>query len=160
MLRYLPVFLILGVVIYAAIDCATTKKEDAKHLPKVAWIVLIVLFPLLGSLGWLFAGKNRRPAAAGGGGGAGGGFGGLGRRSTWVAPDDNPEFLRKLGDENAKDARSEDAGGTGDDDGRDGARDAGDGRGGPDERGGPDGRDGHDDRDEDDGRKDGGGPGR
>jgi hypothetical protein len=118
-LRYLPFFIFLGLVIYALIDCATTKKEDAKHLPKVAWIVLIVLFPLLGSLGWLLAGKNRRPAAAGGsGGGRGFGSGGPGRRSTWVAPDDNPEFLKKLGDENAKDA-----GGDADDGTRDGSGD-------------------------------------
>ncbi|MEO3851451.1 PLD nuclease N-terminal domain-containing protein [Streptomyces sp. B8F3] len=99
MLRYLPLMILLGVVIYALIDCATTKKEDAKHLPKIAWLILIVLFPLLGSIGWLLAGRNRRRPAGGGSGGGTGGAGG-GRRTTWVAPDDNPEFLKKLGDEN------------------------------------------------------------
>lgn len=130
MLRYLPFLIFLGLVIYALIDCATTKKEDAKHLPKVAWIVLIVLFPLLGSLGWLLAGRNRRRAGAGGSRGGGGG-GGLGRRSTWVAPDDNPEFLKKLGDENAKDAGGDADGGerdgSGDDEG-DGKKDGDPGR--------------------------------
>jgi len=101
-LRYLPFMVLLGMVIYALIDCATTKKEDAKHLPKVAWLILIVLFPLLGSIGWLIAGRNRRRPPAGGGSGTGGTGGG--RRTTWVAPDDNPEFLKKLGDENAKGA--------------------------------------------------------
>ncbi|WBB63904.1 PLD nuclease N-terminal domain-containing protein [Streptomyces sp. WMMC500] len=128
MLRYLPFMIFLGVVIYALIDCATTKKEDAKHLPKVAWLILIVLFPLLGSLGWLIAGRNRRrPSAAGGraGGGSGGGTGG-GRRSTWVAPDDNPEFLKKLGDENAKDDSNEGTEDDGDEKGDgDGRRDGG-----------------------------------
>ncbi|MFF0723743.1 PLD nuclease N-terminal domain-containing protein [Streptomyces sp. NPDC004134] len=121
MLRYLPLFVLLGVVIYALIDCATTKKEDAKHLPKIAWIILIVLFPLLGSIGWLIAGRNRR-RSPGGGSGGGGGTGG-GRRSTWVAPDDNPEFLKKLGDENAKG----DEGKTGEGDDGDGGNDEGDG---------------------------------
>ncbi len=106
-------FLFLAVVIYALIDCAVTKKEDAKHLPKVAWIVLIVLFPLLGSVGWLLAGRNRRRP------GAPGGDGGPVRRSTWVAPDDNPDFLKKLGDENAKSAGGDgDGSADGDDEGR------------------------------------------
>ncbi|WP_407560429.1 PLD nuclease N-terminal domain-containing protein [Streptomyces sp. 184] len=113
MLRYLPFMIFLGLVIYALIDCATTKKEDAKHLPKFVWILLIVLFPLLGSIGWLLAGRNRRRSAAGGSGGRGLGLGGgtgRERRSTWVAPDDNPEFLKKLGDENAKDPGDESGG--------------------------------------------------
>lgn len=125
MLRYLPIMIFLGLVIYALIDCATTKKEDAKHLPKIAWIVLIVLFPLLGSIGWLLAGRNRRrPSAAGGGSGGGTG---PGRRSTWVAPDDNPEFLKKLGDENAKDPE-DDGGGDGDGDRDRDGDDEGDGK--------------------------------
>ncbi|MEO3767071.1 PLD nuclease N-terminal domain-containing protein [Streptomyces sp. B5E4] len=118
MLRYLPLMILLGVVIYALIDCATTKKEDAKHLPKIAWLILIVLFPLLGSIGWLLAGRNRR-RPAGGGSGGGGGAGG-GRRTTWVAPDDNPEFLKKLGDENNTkgDENGDDGDDEGDDDGK------------------------------------------
>lgn len=134
MLRYLPFMVLLGMVIYALVDCATTKKEDAKHLPKVAWLILIVLFPLLGSIGWLIAGRNRRRPPAGGGSGTGGTGGG--RRTTWVAPDDNPEFLKKLGDENAKgaegdgddsrdgdDARDRDADGDEDEGDADGKRD-------------------------------------
>ncbi|WP_326797702.1 PLDc N-terminal domain-containing protein [Streptomyces sp. NBC_01808] len=120
MLRYLPLIVLLGVVIYALIDCATTKKEDAKHLPKIVWLLLIVLFPLLGSIGWLIAGRNRRRLPPGGSGGGTGG----GRRSTWVAPDDNPEFLKKLGDENAKgdEGKSDDGDDESDGDG-DGKRD-------------------------------------
>ncbi|AUH41274.1 PLD nuclease N-terminal domain-containing protein [Streptomyces sp. CMB-StM0423] len=130
MLRYLPLFVLLGVVIYALLDCATTRKEDAKHLPKIAWIILIVLFPLLGSIGWLIAGRNRRRPPAGGSGGGGGT--GRGRRSTWVAPDDNPEFLKKLGDENAKgdEGKSDEAddGDDGDDEGEGDAKRDGDPR--------------------------------
>lgn len=38
---------------------------------------------------WLFAGKKRVPGATGG----------RARRTTWVAPDDNPEFLKSLREE-------------------------------------------------------------
>ncbi|MGW0366357.1 PLD nuclease N-terminal domain-containing protein [Streptomyces sp. NPDC002990] len=100
MLRYLPILLILALTIYAAIDCLNTPEEEVKHLPKAAWVLLILLFSIVGPLLWLFAGKKR---TAVGGGGAESGFGGFGggraRRTQWVAPDDNPEFLKSLRDE-------------------------------------------------------------
>ncbi|WP_411101470.1 PLD nuclease N-terminal domain-containing protein [Streptomyces sp. cmx-4-9] len=94
MLRYLPFLLIIGLTIYAFIDCLNTPEDEVKHLPKVVWVIIILLFSIVGPVVWLFAGK-KRPVP-----GAGGGFAGGGRRRTqWVAPDDNPEFLKSLKDE-------------------------------------------------------------
>lgn len=93
MLRYLPFLLIIALTIYTFIDCLNTPEEEVKHLPKVVWVIIILLFSIVGPVVWLFAGKKR---AAVGGGGFGGG---RARRTQWVAPDDNPEFLKSLRDE-------------------------------------------------------------
>ncbi|GHE53453.1 MULTISPECIES: PLD nuclease N-terminal domain-containing protein [Streptomyces] len=92
MLRYLPLLLMLALWIYAFVDCLNTPEEEVRGLPKVAWVIVILLFGevLVGPVAWLVAGKKRRPAgAAGSGAGAG----------RWVAPDDNPEFLKSLGED-------------------------------------------------------------
>lgn len=92
MLRYLPFLLIIALTIYTFIDCLNTPEEEVKHLPKVVWVIIILLFSIVGPVVWLFAGKKRTPAG-----------GGRTRRTQWVAPDDNPEFLKSLREENDKD---------------------------------------------------------
>ncbi len=96
MLRYLPFLLIIALTIYTFIDCLNTPEEEVKHLPKVIWVIIILLFSIVGPVVWLFAGKKRSAVGGGGGGGFGGG---RARRAPWVAPDDNPEFLKSLRDE-------------------------------------------------------------
>ncbi|MFF1512011.1 PLD nuclease N-terminal domain-containing protein [Streptomyces sp. NPDC058326] len=86
MLRALLFILPLALMIYAFIDCLNTPEEEVKHLPKPVWAIVILLFSVVGAVGWIAAGKNRRPRTRGGAGG-------------WVAPDDNPEFLKSLKDE-------------------------------------------------------------
>lgn len=87
MLRVLLLLLPLALAVYALVDCVSTKDEEVKHLPKVGWILLIVLATVVGPLTWIFAGRERRFAGGGRMGGSG-----------WVAPDDNPEFLASLSD--------------------------------------------------------------
>ena len=87
MLRALMYILPLALTIYAFIDCLNTPEEETKHLPKVVWVIIILLFWIVGPIVWFFAGKARRPASA------------RGRAGGWVAPDDNPEFLKSLKDE-------------------------------------------------------------
>ncbi|MET9323086.1 PLD nuclease N-terminal domain-containing protein [Streptomyces sp. NPDC003038] len=136
MLRYLPILLIFALTIYSAIDCLNTPEEEVKHLPKAAWVLLILLFSIVGPLVWLFAGK-KRTAVEGAEGQAGGGFGGFGgfgggraRRTQWVAPDDNPEFLKSLRDEqerNGKDHTDDKDGKNDPDPGKDAGKDPGKG---------------------------------
>jgi hypothetical protein len=96
MLRYLPFLLVLGLWIYAFVDCLNTPEKEVRGLPKVLWVLVILLFGevLVGPVAWLIAGKKRRGAGAGGTGG--GVFGGREAPARWVAPDDNPEFLKSL----------------------------------------------------------------
>lgn len=108
MLRYLPFLLILALWIYAFIDCLNTPEEDVKHLPKVVWVIIVLLFGevLIGPVAWLVAGKKRQAPAGGGG-----------RRGGWVAPDDNPDFLKSLKDDKTdKDKTDKDESGADGDD--------------------------------------------
>ncbi|RBM17888.1 PLD nuclease N-terminal domain-containing protein [Streptomyces sp. PT12] len=95
MLRVLLILVPLALVIYALVDCITSDDEDIKHLPKLVWILLIVLGWVVGPVAWILVGRNRGAPRVGG-------FGRRGAGGGWVAPDDNPEFLRSLGDDRAR----------------------------------------------------------
>ncbi|MET9409487.1 PLD nuclease N-terminal domain-containing protein [Streptomyces sp. NPDC002935] len=101
MLRYLPFLLVLALWIYAFIDCLNTPEEEVRGLPKVVWVIIILLFGevLVGPVAWLVAGRNRRGPA----GGATHSEWHRNHRTEFVAPDDNPEFLNSLKAENRKD---------------------------------------------------------
>ncbi|MGP4001578.1 PLDc N-terminal domain-containing protein [Streptomyces sp. 8N706] len=100
MLRYLPFLLVLALWIYAFMDCLNTPEDQVRKLPKGAWVLIIVLFGymLFGSIAWLIAGRPRRAGTAG----AVRSYGERGR-SRWVAPDDNPDFLKSLDKERERD---------------------------------------------------------
>ncbi|MGW6916003.1 PLDc N-terminal domain-containing protein [Kitasatospora sp. NPDC054939] len=93
MLRILTVVLPLALWVWAFIDCLTTPEDEVKHLPKVVWVIIVLLFPLVGSIAWLAAGKQRGAVRPAGEGGAPG----YGRpQGRPLAPDDDPEFLASL----------------------------------------------------------------
>ena len=94
MLKVLLYALPIILAIYALVDLVQTPDEDVQGLPKLLWVVLIVLIWLIGPAAWLIAGKRGRsflpnlsPRTAGGPSGP----------SRQVAPDDDPDFLRGLG---------------------------------------------------------------
>ncbi|MGW1283569.1 PLD nuclease N-terminal domain-containing protein [Streptomyces sp. NPDC001118] len=94
MLRYLPFLLVLALWIYAFVDCLNTPEEEVRHLPKVAWVVIILLFGevLVGPVAWLITGRRREVP----GGGSAPAERHRDAPARWVAPDDNPEFLKSL----------------------------------------------------------------
>jgi hypothetical protein len=98
MLRYLPFLLLLAVWIYAFVDCLNTPEREVRKLPKVVWVIVILLFGqvLLGPVAWFIAGRPRRNAPYGAT---------RPDERRWVAPDDNPEFLKSIdnGTENGTD---------------------------------------------------------
>ena len=101
MFRYLPFLLVLALWIYAFIDCLNTPEEQVRGLPKVVWVIIILLFGevLVGPIAWLVAGKQRVAPV----GGSTPSEWHRGTAAQWVAPDDNPEFLKSLKEENKKD---------------------------------------------------------
>ena len=102
MFRYLPFLLVLALWIYAFIDCLNTPEEEVRGLPKVVWVIIILLFGevLVGPIAWLVAGRRRGVPA---GGSTSSEWHPNHRPETWIAPDDNPEFLKSLGEEHKKD---------------------------------------------------------
>ena len=54
--------LLLGIVTFALwvfclVDVIGSPTASVRNLPKVAWILLILFFPLIGSIAWLVAGR-------------------------------------------------------------------------------------------------------
>ncbi|MZD10015.1 hypothetical protein GTW43_33780 [Streptomyces sp. SID5785] len=92
MLRVLIFLIPLALTIFAFIDCLNTPEDEVKHLPKIAWVFIVLLFWIVGPVVWLAAGKQR----AGVTGGSAPSARRREQRTTFVAPDDNPEFLQSL----------------------------------------------------------------
>lgn len=79
---------LLGFTVYTLVDCVQSPDHRVRNLPKIAWAVIILFFPLAGGLGWFIAGRpepvippydQRRP-----------------RPPMPRGPDDDPDFLRGL----------------------------------------------------------------
>ncbi|GEK87081.1 hypothetical protein GCM10007198_27960 [Microbacterium aerolatum] len=50
--------LILALMIGALIDVITRDQSQVKHLPKMVWVILVVLIPLIGSILWFTLGRE------------------------------------------------------------------------------------------------------
>ncbi|WP_282946073.1 PLD nuclease N-terminal domain-containing protein [Cellulomonas endometrii] len=101
MARALLFLVMIGLAVYAVADIATSEEDERLGLPKLPWMLLAVVVPLLGPAVWILVSRSRR-AERGPGGGAGPSRGGPApggpapRRRGPVAPDDDPEFLWRL----------------------------------------------------------------
>ena len=124
LIRLGGVFFLVSVVfwLWALFDSLTSDASRIRNLPKLVWVVVVLLLFEVGALAWVVFGRPRagqpnRNAAGGAVGpfGGRGEFGNLGRRGTgsvgggWppvprktgqkrppVGPDDDPDFLRGL----------------------------------------------------------------
>ncbi len=83
-MRFLSLAAIIWVVVtvFATVYAAATPGKDMRVLGKVSWILLILFVPLIGAVLYFAIGRP---------------VGGTGeKRSRNLAPDDDPEFLRRL----------------------------------------------------------------
>jgi Phospholipase_D-nuclease N-terminal len=80
--------------LYCLFDAITTPDAVCRNLPKIVWVLIVLLFPLIGSIAWLVAGRPQRspgtvtrPSA----------FPEYERPGRFAAtnPDDDEEFLRR-----------------------------------------------------------------
>jgi hypothetical protein len=97
--RMLPILFLINIalLIIALIDCLSTDESKIRALPKVIWVFLILLFPVVGPIVWFVAGRPQKNAQPRTGVWApGGGFPESNRPRRQVAPDDDPEFLRNI----------------------------------------------------------------
>lgn len=109
MARGILAVLSIALTVFALADCVQTQDDKVRGVPKWAWIVLIVLIPWVGPLTWLFVGKERSW-----GRGSSGSPGP--RRDGPLAPDEDPEFLRKLDEDIRRERRERRERGEGPDD--------------------------------------------
>ena len=56
--------LVLALWVFCAIDVIMSRDDEVRHLPKLGWLVLVLLFPLVGSVAWLAAGRPRKASSA------------------------------------------------------------------------------------------------
>lgn len=98
MARGILAVLSIALTVFALADCVQTQDDKVRGVPKWAWIVLIVLIPWVGPLTWLFVGKERSW-----GRGSSGSPGP--RRDGPLAPDEDPDFLRKLDEDIRRERR-------------------------------------------------------
>jgi hypothetical protein len=89
-------FLGLIFAVFALISCLSAEDGEVRALPRWAWVVIILFFPLLGSIAYFAAGRPVRSTGRPGAWRPGGGFPEPERPKRPLAPDDDPEFLRQL----------------------------------------------------------------
>ncbi|MEV4659218.1 PLD nuclease N-terminal domain-containing protein [Micromonospora sp. NPDC049301] len=93
---YVLLFLVqIALAVCALISCLSAEEGQIRALPRIAWVLIILFFPLVGSIAWFVAGREpssgaRRTWPAGSGSAE--------RSRRPVAPDDDPEFLRSMQD--------------------------------------------------------------
>lgn len=82
----------LTLFVFCLFDVIGTDSVLVRNLPKLAWVAVIIILPVIGSVAWLVLGRPKGAALLPGTTGA------PPRRATSrpVAPDDDPEFLRRI----------------------------------------------------------------
>ncbi|MGO1258298.1 MAG: PLD nuclease N-terminal domain-containing protein [Brachybacterium sp.] len=95
MARGILAVLSIALTVFALADCVQTEDDKVRGVPKWAWIVLIVLLPWVGPITWLFVGKDRSLSAGDA----------QPLRKGPVAPDEDPDFLRKLDEDIRRERR-------------------------------------------------------
>ena len=100
--------LIVGLTLYTLLDAVRTPAHEARTLPKWLWVLVTLLFPVVGPLMWLILGRPKAQPAAGA---PRPGFGQ--RRNTPApsvsSPDDDEEYLRWLKAKAERERRSREA---------------------------------------------------
>ena len=84
---------VIAFTIYALIDCILADSSRVRALPKIVWALIIIILSPFGGILWLALGKERRERPN------------VARPPVTKAPDDDPAFLRSLGEDKARDAR-------------------------------------------------------
>ena len=92
----------LCLVVYCVLNIVTTPEGQVRNLPKLLWLVLVLLFPLVGGIAWLVAGRPLASPSLP----YKGNYGSRARpippeydrpgRATAFSPDDDEAFLRGL----------------------------------------------------------------
>ena len=88
------VYLILALLltafwVYSIVDCAVQPPTRHRGVSKPVWMLIVILLPVVGGILWFWIGRTRARTLA----------------PAFRAPDDNPEFLGRLGSISDQDER-------------------------------------------------------
>lgn len=94
-MRFVILSLVAWVVltVFTVVFAASAKASEVRVMQKSVWLILIVLVPVIGAILYLSIGRPVGPSI-----------------STQVAPDDDPEFLRRLAERLKNEANKDDEG--------------------------------------------------
>jgi hypothetical protein len=89
MVKVLLFLIPFALTIYSVIDAIQTADTRVRHLPKIVWILLILLSAPsgIGAIAWLITGRQHGPRS---------GRPGSSYPAAPRGPDDDPDFLRSL----------------------------------------------------------------
>ena len=107
MIRLYALFVLidLALVVVALISFLSAEEGEIRALQRIAWVFLILVFSPIGAIAWFIAGRPARPVRLNNGTAwrPGSGFPERERpRAAPVAPDDDPEFLKSLGEDKTR----------------------------------------------------------
>lgn len=90
MTRVLLIGLLVAAVfwVFTIVDCAAQPPTRHRGVSKPVWIVIVIVLPVLGGILWLAVGRVRKSAV-----------------HVYQAPDDDPEFLGRIGSLSDQDER-------------------------------------------------------
>jgi hypothetical protein len=96
--RFWLFFFIANIILTAAalISCLSAEDGDIRGLPRIGWVIVILLFSPIGAIVWFFAGRDRQPQPARNNWRPGSGFPENQRPRRTIAPDDDPDFLKGI----------------------------------------------------------------
>lgn len=52
-------FALLALWVFCLVDVITTPEHECRNLPKLLWVLIVLLIPDIGSIAWLVAGRPR-----------------------------------------------------------------------------------------------------
>ncbi len=55
--------IVFALFVFALVDIIVRRQDQVKHLPKVAWVFIVILLPLVGSILWFAVGREYEPSA-------------------------------------------------------------------------------------------------
>lgn len=109
MVRALPYIVPIALALFALLDLWRSTQVERAQIHPAAWVAIILL-PVIGPVAWIVVSRSRRSRAGTGSPAPGrpGPAGPAGRRPTRsgpVAPDDDPDFLWRLEQEQRRRAK-------------------------------------------------------
>lgn len=87
-LLFILVPLAIAFWIYSIVDCALQPPTRHRGVSKPAWMLIVIILPVLGGVLWFAVGRGSAKAAA-----------------AVRAPDDDPAFLQQIGSQSDQDER-------------------------------------------------------